>query len=134
MCIRDSNQTYGATKGDSVIKQVAETLKFALPSQDAFVARLAGETFGIILAKTGVDQAFTMTENLRAAVEALQIPHVNSGCSDHVTASFGISVAEPGAYTNPWDLKEAADYALYQAKHHGRNRFYFVPAVETKEA
>jgi len=72
-----------------------------------------------------------IAEKLKAAVEVLEIPHINSGCSDHVTASFGLSVAEPGHYTSPWDLKEAADFALYQAKHRGRNRVYLVPAVET---
>lgn len=126
------NQTYGATKGDVVIRQVAEALKLALPDQGFYIARLIGETFGILLPRTAASDAHKIAEQLRGAIETLQIPHINSGCCDHITASFGISVAEPGHYTNPWDLKEAADYALYQAKHNGRNRSYVVPAAEAK--
>lgn len=125
------NQTYGATMGDKVIKQVAEALKSSLPIGNASLARLSGETFAILLPNVGKEEATKIAEGCRAAVEGLQIPHVNSGCSSYVTASFGVSVVEAGQYTNPWDLKEAADYALYQAKHHGRNRSYFVPAIES---
>lgn len=125
------NQAYGAAKGDEVIKRVAEALKASLPKGDSTVARLAGETFAILLPGVGGEEAMKGAEQLRLAVDNLNIPHINSGCSDHVTASFGISVAEAGHYTSPWDLKEAADYALYQAKHHGRNRSFLVPATET---
>lgn len=126
------NQAYGASKGDEAIRHAAEALKTALPKGESSVARLAGETFAILLPNTDGDEALKAAEQFRAAIEALDIPHVNSGCSDHLTASFGISIAEPGHYTNPWDLKEASEFALYQAKHRGRNRSYLVPAVETK--
>lgn len=128
------NQTYGASVGDKVIKQVAQALKSAMPMGNGSIARLAGETFGILLPNVGKEEAFKIAEKLRLAVENLNIPHVNSGCSDHVTASFGVSVAEPGQFTNPWDLKEAADYAVYQAKHHGRNRVHIEPTVENTSA
>lgn len=124
------NQSYGASKGDEAIKRVAEALRHAMPKGNHTLARLSGETFAIIVTNTNKEEALKVAESLRAAINALQIPHVNSGCSDHVTASFGLSVAEPDHFTSPWDLKEAADYALFQAKHYGRNRCHLIPTFE----
>ncbi len=127
------NQTYGAAKGDEAIKKVAEALRSAMPKGNHSLARLTGETFAIVLPNTTGEEGLKISETLRGAIDALQIPHINSGCSDHVTASFGLSLAEPGHFTSPWDLKEAADYALFQAKHYGRNRSYLVPAAEAAQ-
>lgn len=127
------NQTYGAAKGDDAIKRVAETLKATMPKGNSSLARLSGETFSIILPKTTAEEGLKIAESLREAIDALMIPHINSGGSDHLTASFGLSVADPGHFTSPWDLKESADYALFQAKHYGRNRSYLVPAAEAQK-
>lgn len=126
------NQAYGAGKGDETIIKVAEALREAL-APEATIARLTGETFAILLPEMGGEQGLQLAEKLRSAVEGLQIPHINSGCSDYVTASFGLSVAEPPNYTTPWDLRESADFALFEAKHRGRNRVHYVSSVETKE-
>jgi diguanylate cyclase (GGDEF)-like protein len=124
------NQAYGAEEGDRAIKNVAEALKHALPPGDSFLARTTGETFAVILPSTSSQDAFKLAESLRGVIENLNIPHKMSGCSDHITASFGVATTEPGQFTKPWDLKDAADYGLYQAKHYGRNRSYLVPATE----
>jgi diguanylate cyclase (GGDEF)-like protein len=124
------NQVYGAAKGDEVLRKIAEALKTMLPKGGSSIARIAGDTFAILLPKTNADDGMIVAEQFRKTIDALQIPHINSGCSDHITASLGVSSAEPGHYTSPWDLKEASDFALYQAKHKGRNRSFFVPATE----
>lgn len=124
------NQAYGAEEGDQAIKKVAEALKSGLPAGDNFLARTTGETFAIVLPKTLGADALKISENLRQIIENLRVPHKTSGCSAVLTASFGIATAESGHYTSPADLKDAADYGLYQAKHYGKNRSYLVPAVE----
>jgi len=124
------NQNYGAEAGDRAIKNVAEALRLALPAGDSFLARTTGETFAVVLPNTTGNDALKFAEKLRAVVEALNIPHKGSGCSDHLTASFGIAFVEPGHFTRPWDLKDSADYGLYQAKHHGKNRSYLAPIAE----
>jgi diguanylate cyclase (GGDEF)-like protein len=124
------NQAYGAEEGDRVIKTVADALKFAAPAGDSYLARTTGETFALILPRTPGQEGLKVAEDLRAAIEKLNIPHKTSGCSDHLTASFGIATAEPGHFTRPWDLKDAADFGLFQAKHYGKNRSYLVPATE----
>jgi len=119
------NQAYAAEAGDLAIKQVAETLKINLP-QAAFLARISGETFGVLISNLGQEQVSQLAERLRQAIETLKIPHSRSGCSEFVTASFGVSLAgKEGVFTQPLDLREAADFALYQAKHAGRNRVNF---------
>ncbi len=123
------NQTYGAEAGDQVIKQVAMALKMALPTGNATLARTTGETFAVLLPNVGRASAFEVAEKLHKAIDDLKIPHQNSGCSDHITASFGVATVEQGGFTKPWDLKDSADFALYQAKHYGRNRVVAVPVV-----
>lgn len=124
------NQTYGAEEGDKAIKNVAEALKLALPAGDSFLARTTGETFAVVLPNTAGNEALKLAEGLRTVIENLKIPHKSSGCSDRLTASFGVAAVEPGHFTTPWNLKDAADYGLYQAKHYGKNRSYLVPATE----
>jgi len=123
------NQNYGAEEGDKCIKHVTEALRTAIPAKEGVsLSRIGGETFAYIIPETSRETALQLAEKLRSAVDALRVPHKGSGCSDHVTVSCGVSLAEPGNYTSPWDLKEGADFALYQAKHYGRNRTYVEPA------
>lgn len=122
------NQKYGAEAGDETIKKVAKALKMALPSHDGILARTTGETFAVLLPNFDREQAFEAGEKMHKVIDALNVPHQSSGCSDHITASFGVATVEPDYFTKPWDLKDAADFALYQAKHHGRNRGFLVPA------
>lgn len=127
------NQAYGAPEGDKAIKHVAEVLKINVPAKEgAALARITGETFALLIPETAREDAIKLAEQLRNEVDRLKIPHKTSGCSDHLTASFGIALADPGNYTSPWDLKEAADFALYQAKHYGRNRSYIEAAAKAE--
>lgn len=124
------NQAYGAEAGDHALKKVAECLKNALVGTDAILGRMIGDTFGILLPKRDREEAYKIGEKLHAAVDALNIPHKSSGCGDHVTVSFGVATVDPDHFTKPWDLKDAADFGLYQAKHRGRNRGFLVTAEE----
>ncbi|HXH54789.1 MAG TPA: diguanylate cyclase [Gammaproteobacteria bacterium] len=125
------NQTYGAESGDQVLKKIAECLKNALVGiADATLGRMIGDTFGVLLPKLDREAAYKIGEKLYAAVDALNIPHKSSGCSDHITVSFGVATVDPDHFTKPWDLKDAADFGLYQAKHRGRNRGFLVTAEE----
>jgi diguanylate cyclase (GGDEF)-like protein len=124
------NQEYGAQVGDQVIKQIAECLKNALVGVEATLGRMIGDTFGVLLPKRDREEAYKIGERLKAAVDMLNIPHKTSGCSDHLTLSFGVATVDPDHFTKPWDLKDAADFGLYQAKHRGRNRGFLVTAEE----
>jgi diguanylate cyclase (GGDEF)-like protein len=126
------NKTYGAEEGDKCIKRISDALRTAIPATEGTsLSRISGATFAYIIPNTDRSTALQWGEKLRLVVDNLKIPHTASGCSDHVTISSGIALAEPEHYTSPWDLKEGADFALYQAKHYGRNRSYAEPAGST---
>ena len=59
-------------------------------------------------------------ERVRAAVPALAMPHA-TGLYQAVTVSVGVACTKPNDAQCPGDLVEAADAALYAAKHRGRN-------------
>jgi two-component system chemotaxis family response regulator WspR len=125
------NQAYGAKEGDQALKKVSEILKTAVPGGNSLLARMTGDSFAVLLPNTTREAALKAAEKLHAAIDTLKIPHNNSGASDHLTASCGVAVAEPGNYMSTFDLKDAADFGLYQAKHNGRNRCYLEPVTET---
>jgi hypothetical protein len=82
-----------------------------------FVGRYGGEEFLILLPDTGKQQARTVAEKVRAAVEAI----VLSNLELRVTASLGVA-SLPDDCSDADSLVRAADRALYAAKGRGRNR------------
>ena len=119
---RAYNEIYGADLGDQKIKQVAKELHNALPKEYVNnIARTAGETFAILLPQKNADFALGLANNLIKLVCNLGIPHKGSACSNVLTISAGVALNNP-KINNSLELLEAADFALYNAKHTGRNK------------
>lgn len=112
------NDRYGHAAGDAVLSQVAEIIMRTVRLGD-FVFRYGGEEFCILLVEADARRAGTIAERLRAAIEEADIP-LGDGPSLRVTASLGI--AQFDGHPDYTRLVEAADQALYRAKHTGRNR------------
>ena len=114
------NDTYGHPEGDACLTRLGETLAGIAADHLGFAARYGGEEFCLLLPNSGARRAMEVGESVRASVQALDLPHATSS-HKAVTVSIGVASTLPGDAHRPGDLIEAADAALYAAKHRGRN-------------
>jgi diguanylate cyclase len=108
------NDTYGHNIGDYVLKSFASIVNDCIRDADIF-ARWGGEEFVLLLQHTNCDQAYTVAEKIRLAIERYTFNQAG-----RITCSMGIT------RVNTEDTLsiaiERADQALYSAKHQGRNQ------------
>jgi len=114
------NDTYGHPEGDACLSRIGETLAGIAAEVMGFGGRYGGEEFCLLLPNTDAVRALEIGEMARAAVQELALPH-NGSSYEVVTASVGVAWTRPNEAQRPGDLVEAADAALYAAKHRGRN-------------
>ena len=114
------NDTYGHLEGDACLTRLGETLAGIANETMGFAARYGGEEFCLLLPGLNCEQAMRVGELVRAEVSDLALPHITSP-HQRVTVSVGVTCATPNENQQPCDLIEAADAALYAAKHRGRN-------------
>lgn len=114
---KNVNDTYGHAVGDRVIKALARLLRQRLRGVDV-IGRMGGEEFAAILPDTPIAEAETVFNQLREAFSDIQFNA--DGGTFSVTISCGI--AEFPEHDTATMLSDAADKALYVAKHGGRNR------------
>lgn len=107
------NDTYGHDDGDKVLRYVAGVIKNSLRTND-LVVRWGGEEFVIILMHCNTYEGAEIAERLRLAIE-----QGDSGVCP-LTISLGITALHDGVPYS--EAVDAADTALYEAKHRGRNR------------
>jgi diguanylate cyclase (GGDEF)-like protein len=114
------NDSYGHPEGDVCLARLGETLAGIAAETMGFAGRYGGEEFCLLVPNAHSQRALQIGETVRAAVQNLAMPH----CTSHyqtVTVSVGVACAKPNDQQQPGDLIEAADAALYAAKHRGRN-------------
>lgn len=119
------NDFSGHQFGDDFLRLIGKLLKRIITVTDSLVARYGGEEFAIILPDIRASQALFIGENLRSEVQSLQVTygdHNYGGIAPYVSISLGIACCIPQSGIKPAELVEAADRALYQSKHLGRDR------------
>jgi diguanylate cyclase (GGDEF)-like protein len=114
------NDTYGHPEGDACLTRLGEALAGIAADTMGFAGRYGGEEFCLLLPNTGLLQALEIGEIVRASIQDLGLPHITSSHRT-VTVSVGVAATLPSDTQTPGDLIEAADAALYAAKHRGRN-------------
>ncbi|QWG18516.1 diguanylate cyclase [Bradyrhizobium sediminis] len=114
------NDTYGHPEGDACLTRLGETLSGIAAETMGFAGRYGGEEFCLLLPNTDARRALEIGETVRSAVLNLALPHCTSSYQT-VTVSVGVACTRPNEKQQPGDLVEAADAALYAAKHRGRN-------------
>jgi two-component system, cell cycle response regulator len=112
------NDTYGHHVGDVVIRELGQILK-QLRSETDLVARFGGEEFCVLCDQTSTRAALELAERARIALGHAVFETENGPLK--VTCSLGVA-SYPDHASNQETLFEAADRALYAAKHAGRNQ------------
>jgi diguanylate cyclase (GGDEF)-like protein len=111
------NDRYGHLVGDVVLSEIAGILKKNVREID-IICRYGGEEFAIALPDTGKKAATLVAERIRVMVQDYKFRAFDE--TPRVTVSIGIS-SYPADGKTMVELIEAADKALYTAKHSGRN-------------
>jgi len=107
--------------GDRVLRSFADVIR--ANTRDGFdaIARYGGEEFAVLWPHTDEETALALAERLRAAAES-NIVELSSGEKISYTVSTGIAAYPFDRIETTAELLHAADRALYNAKHGGRNR------------
>jgi len=111
---KDYNDAFGHVPGNAALRQLASILHESARETDV-LARYGGEEFAVILPHTKAEEAFSVAERMRDAIEAYPWE------LRAITASFGVcelSEKMPDAKA----LVSSADAAMYRSKSAGRNR------------
>ncbi len=114
---KDYNDTYGHLEGDKVLVRFSQIIKSCLRTNDT-AYRYGGEEFTVILPETGGEEAGTVAQRIRAALESERFSPVN-GKEVKITISIGVT-----EYQSKEELStfiQRADRAMYRSKQKGRN-------------
>lgn len=111
------NDTYGHPIGDQVLLALSRVLQQSLRQTD-LVGRYGGEEFAVILHDVTLEKAEQIMQHLREDFSKVifNAGDVNFSCT------FSCGLAAFPQFKTVETLREAADKAMYQAKHSGRNR------------
>jgi diguanylate cyclase (GGDEF)-like protein len=115
------NDKLGHVIGDSVIREVAETIRMSCRNAD-MAARYGGEEFGVILPEAPLVEALQVAERIRERVNE----SIYTGAG-HVTISIGVA-SYPTDALGKDDLVRAAERAVLISKNGGRNRVSYFDA------
>jgi len=115
------NDTYGHLTGSKTIEEIGFSIMTNLRSGDA-AARFGGDEFAAFLLDADLTQGLVGAERIRATVEQYPFSIVKQGrkSTHHITMSIGVS-SFPEDSSDPIELVEMADSALYRSKREGRN-------------
>jgi diguanylate cyclase (GGDEF)-like protein/PAS domain S-box-containing protein len=119
------NDLHGHSAGDSLLQTVGQRMQAVLPPSDV-VARLGGDEFVIVL--HGIQAGPEEYELVQRLLDALVEPIVWNDLILQISASVGIAYFGDHLATLQADeLLKLADQAMYEAKRHGKNRYWVSP-------
>lgn len=118
---KNVNDTYGHPVGDKVLKSLARLLQQRLRKVDV-IGRYGGEEFAVILTDTSGPDAVRTLDGIRKDLAEIR----QHGENAEFSVTFSCGVASYPDFATPEAINNAADKALYRAKHDGRNRVVLV--------
>ena len=114
---KEYNDNYGHLEGDKVLVRFSQIIKSCLRANDT-AYRYGGEEFTVILPETGAEEAGTVAQRIRAALEAERFVPLD-GKPVKITISIGVT--EYQAKEELSTFIQRADQAMYRSKQKGRN-------------
>ena len=117
------NDTHGHAAGDEVLRFFANTVGAEIRAND-FAGRYGGDELCFALLYADATQAGACIERISKKLAG----HTFTGADDApftITVSFGVAGLDE-ATTTPDQFFARADRGLYEAKEHGRNRYWIV--------
>ena len=114
---KDYNDSYGHLEGDKILVRFSQIIKSCLRANDT-AYRYGGEEFTVILPETGAEEARTVAQRIRAALETERFSPVNG---KEVKITISIGVTEYQAKEELSTFIQRADRAMYRSKQKGRN-------------
>jgi len=115
---KEINDAYGHPMGDEILRTVGAALVAEVRPGD-LVARYGGDEFMLILPEATADMAWMTAQRLLHAVAQSTVPRL----VDRLRLSVSIGIAAfPEDARNRQTLIQAADQAMYFAKHEGGGR------------
>ena len=117
------NDTYGHLTGSRALEEIGQCIISVMRSGDA-ASRFGGEEFAAFLLDADLSQGLIAAERIRSVIEKNEFSVIRQGKpagSHNVTISIGVATF-PDDSSDPIELVEIADSALYRAKREGRNR------------
>jgi diguanylate cyclase (GGDEF)-like protein len=113
------NDNFGHDGGDAILRALGSFFKKHLRGSDV-ACRYGGEEFILILSPSTAEGARHRAEKIREDAALLKVSHAGRDL-ESITLSLGVAVF-PDHASAPAAIIKAADVALYEAKHGGRNR------------
>jgi diguanylate cyclase (GGDEF)-like protein/PAS domain S-box-containing protein len=125
------NDVFGHDAGDYLLRELAARLTGYSRRED-IACRYGGEEFLLIMPEASLEIAAQRAELLRAEIKQM-VWECRGRTLGPVTLSCGVA-AFPQHGKLPAGLLQAADLALYQAKHDGRDRVVIAPERQSQNA
>lgn len=124
------NDTLGHVNGDGCLRKVSSIIAAHTRRPGELAVRYGGEEFLLMYPDTDREGACLQAERLIEAFQQARLPQAPGLARDHVTVSIGVAAAVPGvSMLAPGELVCAADDALYEAKHAGRNTWRYAAGL-----
>jgi diguanylate cyclase (GGDEF)-like protein len=114
---KEFNDSFGHLEGDKVLVRFSQILKSCLRANDS-AYRYGGEEFTVILPETSAEEARTVAQRIRLALESERFTPTSE---QSVAKTISIGVTEYFPIEDMTTFIRRADEAMYLSKQNGRN-------------
>lgn len=113
------NDTYGHQCGDAVIRYVATLLNKGALHNGGIAGRYGGEEFVVAFMNKNLQETYEIVKDIHAEIKSEPVVYEDKEVL--VRASVGVA-SFPETCSNPGELLNRADWAMYHSKKNGRDQ------------